>query len=85
MTFAFAQSNSGEQGEEEEGGDDDEQMTYPEFLEGLARLAVMKYDDPRIGVPEKVRHTCKAVAALMTTPAKRRPLHSTQAFTEVNS
>lgn len=41
------------------------QMTYPEFLEGIARVAVLKWEDVSMPLQEKIRRALKAVTGLL--------------------
>lgn len=45
-------------------GDDDAQMTYPEWLEGICRLSLLRYDDSDMAVSEKLRLGLNAVMCL---------------------
>ncbi|CAN0316267.1 unnamed protein product [Ascophyllum nodosum] len=42
-----------------------EQMTYPEFLEGIARVAVLKWEDASLSLKEKIRRAVTAVSSLL--------------------
>jgi len=39
-------------------------MSFPEFLEGICRLGVMKFDDNAMPIEEKILVALKAVASL---------------------
>ncbi|CAM9401761.1 unnamed protein product [Discosporangium mesarthrocarpum] len=67
---AFAGAQNALCGEEDEhhslapGGAAVEQMTYPEFLEGVARVAVLKWEDMSTPIIEKMGWALKCVASL---------------------
>lgn len=86
MAFAFSQNTTPappppkEEREEEEErfglpgeGDDEEQLSYPEFIEGVARLGLLRYaNEERYTVLEKIRAGAKAMAALSHHAASKR-------------
>lgn len=75
MSFAFVQ-NQHDAGAKEQ-GDNDEQLSYPEFLECIARIGVLRFAaEGRLSVSEKIKAGLKAVAALAhpthNVPVKRK-------------
>ena len=45
------------------------QMTYPEFLEGIARVAILKWEDATSTPKDKIERAIAATASLLDTPA----------------
>eukprot|EP00638_Chattonella_subsalsa_P012367 CAMPEP_0117794856 /NCGR_PEP_ID=MMETSP0948-20121206/10940_1 /TAXON_ID=44440 /ORGANISM="Chattonella subsalsa, Strain CCMP2191" /LENGTH=409 /DNA_ID=CAMNT_0005625657 /DNA_START=358 /DNA_END=1589 /DNA_ORIENTATION=- len=43
---------------------DDQQMDYPEFLEALARIGILKWEDDRVPCQQKIEGALSAVGAL---------------------
>ena len=41
------------------------QMTYPEFLEGIARVAMLKWEDASSTPKDKIERTIAAVVSLL--------------------
>lgn len=39
-----------------------DKLSYPEFLEALARIGAMKWEDPRFSILQKITNCMKAVA-----------------------
>lgn len=47
-------------------------MTYPEFLEGIARVAMLKWEDVSMPLREKIERALMAVTGLLDEPTERK-------------